>query len=298
MADGSIVKTASRARKSSAGYDLTRLLVGSEGTLGIITAAALKLFPSPSAFATALVAVPSPAAALDLLSLARNEVGSGVTALELMPRIGIEFVVRHAGLRDPFAAPAPWYSLIELSGHGANANVDAAMEVVLSEAFARGLVLDAAIAKNNAEAKTFWRYREALSEVQKFEGGSLKHDIAVPVSRTPDFIAKATAVVEKLVPGIRPVPFGHLGDGNIHFNLSQPVGADRAAFLDRLDAVADAVHAVVAELGGTVSAEHGIGRAKRDLMPAIKNPVELDLMRSIKHVLDPKGILNAGKLID
>lgn len=297
LADGRVWNGLRRLRKDNTGYDLKHLFIGSEGTLGIITAAALKLFPAPSATATALAAVPSPAAGLDLLALARNEAGGGVTALELMPRIGMEFVIRHAGLREPFPAAAPWYVLIELSGHGTGANVDAAIEALLADAFAHGLVIDAAIAKNTAEAETFWRYREALSEVQKFEGGSLKHDIAVPVSRTPAFIAQATAAVERLVPGIRPVPFGHLGDGNIHFNLSQPVGADKAAFLDRLDAVAEEVHAVVAELGGTISAEHGIGRAKHDLMPAIKDPVELDLMRSIKRVLDPKGILNAGKLI-
>ncbi len=298
LADGRVWNGLRRLRKDNTGYDLKDLFIGAEGTLGVITAAALKLFPKPSALATALAAVPSPQAGLGLLSLAREMAGGGVTALELMPRIGIEFVIRHAGLREPLAQPSPWYVLIELAGHGeTGGQVTATLERLLETALERGLVSDAAVAASEAQAQGLWRYREALSEVQKFEGGSLKHDIAVPVSRTPEFIARASAAVAALVPGIRPVPFGHLGDGNIHFNLSQPEGADKAAYLARLDDVADAVHAITAALGGSVSAEHGIGQAKRDLMPSIKDPVELDLMRALKRLFDPGGILNPGKLL-
>jgi FAD/FMN-containing dehydrogenase len=298
LADGRVWNGLKRLRKDNTGYDLKNLFIGAEGTLGVITAAALKLFPKPSAMATALAAVPSPGAALDLLSLAREAAGGGVTAVELMPRIGIEFVIRHAAMREPLAGPSPWYVLIELSGHGADGEaVAATLERLLERAFEGGLVADAAIAASAAQAEGLWRYREQLSEVQKFEGGSLKHDIAVPVSKTPLFLERATAAVKALVPGIRPVPFGHLGDGNIHFNLTQPEGADRAAYLARLDEVAEAVHAIAMALGGSISAEHGIGQAKRDLMPAIKDPVELDLMRSLKRLFDPHGILNPGKVL-
>jgi len=298
LADGRVWNGLRTLRKDNTGYDLKDLFIGAEGTLGVITAAALKLFPKPSAMATALAAVPSPDAALDLLSLAREASGGGVTAFELMPRVGIEFVLRHAGMPEPLGAPSPWYVLIELSGHGVRgAEVAGTLERLLEQALGPGLVTDAAVAMSETQAQALWRYRELLSDVQKFEGGSLKHDVAVPVSRTPAFIARASAAVSALAPGIRPVPFGHLGDGNIHFNLTQPEGADTTAFLARLDEVASAVNAIVLSLGGSVSAEHGIGQAKRDLMPSIKDPVELDLMRALKITFDPNGILNPGKLL-
>ncbi|MFO1088362.1 MAG: FAD-binding oxidoreductase [Hyphomicrobiales bacterium] len=297
LADGRVWNGLRRLRKDNTGYDLKDLFIGSEGTLGVITAAALKLFPAPSDQATALVAVNTAADALDLLALARDFAGQGVTAIELMPRIGIEFVVRHAALRDPFDVPSPWYVLLELSGQGMPGTCDRQLTAILEAGMERGLLTDALLAKNATEAEGLWRYREALSEVQKFEGGSLKHDVAVPVSRTPEFIERANAEVARLVPGIRPVPFGHIGDGNIHFNLTQPVGADKQAYLGRLEEVADAVHAIVLDLGGTISAEHGIGRAKRDYMRQIKDPVELELMARIKGVLDPEGLLNPGKLL-
>ncbi len=298
LADGRVWNGLKRLRKDNTGYDLKDLFIGSEGTLGVITAAALKLHPRPSAVATALAAVPSPEAALDLLSLARETAGGGVTAFELMPRIGIEFVIRHAAMPEPLAQRSPWYVLIELSGHGADGGgVGESLEHLLERALELGLVTDAAVAASAAQALELWRYREQLSEAQKFEGGSLKHDIAVPVSKTPAFIARASQAVAVVAPGVRPVPFGHLGDGNIHFNLSQPEAADTAAFLARLEEVAAAVHAVALSLGGSVSAEHGIGRAKRGLMPSIKDPVELDLMRSLKRTFDPNGVLNPGKLL-
>jgi FAD/FMN-containing dehydrogenase len=298
LADGRVWNGLKRLRKDNTGYDLKNLFIGAEGTLGVITAAALKLHPKPSAIATALAGVPSPGSALDLLSLARETAGGAVTAFELMPRIGIEFVIRHAAMREPLDAPAPWYVLIELSGHGGDGEaVAATLERLLERALERGLVADAAVAASEAQAQTMWRYREQLSEVQKFEGGSLKHDIAVPVSKTPLFLERAAAAVSALVPGIRPVPFGHLGDGNIHFNLTQPEGADKAAYLARLEEVAGAVHAVAMALGGSISAEHGIGQAKRHMMASIKDPVELDLMRALKRTFDPRGILNPGKVL-
>jgi FAD/FMN-containing dehydrogenase len=297
LADGRIWNGLRRLRKDNTGYDLKHLFIGSEGTLGVITAAVLKLFPLPRARATAWVCVTAPRAGLELLAIAR-EAGAGVvTAIELVPRIGIEFTMRHAGTTDPLDSPCPWYVLLELSATGEESALRADMEALLARALEEGIIGDAAIASSEAQRLALWRIRETLSDVQKLEGGSIKHDVAVPVSQIPAFIERASEAVQRLVPGARPVPFGHIGDGNIHFNVSQPVAADKRAFLGRWDEVAAAVHAVVLDLGGSISAEHGIGRLKRDLMPAIKSPVELQLMRELKRLLDPNGILNPGKLL-
>jgi FAD/FMN-containing dehydrogenase len=241
--------------------------------------------------------VASPKAGLDLLALARTRAPGQVTAIELVPRIGLDFTLRHAATRDPLAQPFGWYVLLELSGTADESTLSEGLETMLAEALERGILADAVVAKSAAQAAELWRIRETLSEVQRHEGGSIKHDVSVPVSRIPEFIEQATAAVARLVPDARMVPFGHIGDGNIHFNVSQPAGADKAAFLARWEEVAAAVHEVVLRLGGSISAEHGIGQLKRDLMEAIKSPVELALMRDVKRLLDPNGILNPGKLL-
>ena len=283
-------------RKDNTGYDLKNLFIGSEGTLGIVTAAVLKLFPQPRSVATALVAVPDPEAALALLGRTRAAGGGTVTSFEIMPRLGIEFVLRHdpAG-RDPFATAHPWYVLVEVSSSGEE--VAGELELVLAAAYADGLLVDAVLATSLDQTASFWRLRESLSEVQRHEGGSIKHDVAVPVRSVPDFLRRGMEAVARLMPDARPLPFGHLGDGNIHFNISQPVGADKAAFLARWEEVNAVIHGVVAAFGGSISAEHGIGRLKRDLLPAAKDPVELALMREIKAMLDPNGIMNPGKVL-
>jgi FAD/FMN-containing dehydrogenase len=297
LADGRIWNGLRQLRKDNTGYDLKNLFIGAEGTLGIITAAVLKLFPLPAARATAFLAVPDPEAALALLNAAKAGAGGTLTTFELMPRIGLEFVLRHAaGTRDPLSEPSPWYVLMEVSAQSP-AGLDEAVETFLGEALENGLVTDAALAGSLEQRASFWKLREALSEVQRFEGGSIKHDISVPLHAAPEFLARAIAKVEEMVPGCRPVPFGHLGDGNIHFNVSQPIGADKEAFIGRWDEINSAVHAIVAELHGSISAEHGIGRLKRYLLPGVKDPVELALMRTLKATLDPRGILNPGAVL-
>ena len=297
LADGRRLDGLKRLRKDNTGYDLRNIFIGSEGTLGVITAAALCLFPHPRDRVTAFAGVADPQAALDLLNLARARSGNRVTAMEILPRIGLEFTIRHAGVRDPFGTSFPWYVLLELAGGDAVGSLVPIVEEIFAEALEKALVADAVIARSDAQANELWRIREQLPLVQKFEGGSIKHDVSVPVSRVPEFLERARQAVLKTMPGARPVPFGHIGDGNIHFNVTQPVGADKARFVDRTEEIGAAVYDVVMALDGSISAEHGIGRLKRDLMPAIKSPVELNLMRGLKSLLDPKGILNPGKVL-
>ena len=283
-----------RLRKDNTGYDMRNLFIGSEGTLGVITAAVLKLFPKPAHHATAWIAVPSPQAALDLLRLAQSRSDSRVTAFEIMPRMGFEFTMKHFAVRDRFAAPAPWYVIAEMSGSPA---LDDILTECLAEAAEQGIVIDAAIAQSEAQRQEIWYIREAIVECQRLEGGSLKHDVAVPLSKVPQLIAEGTAALLRYMPDVRPLPFGHLGDGNIHFNVSQPVGMDKQAFLDRWHELADCVYDVVLRLGGSVSAEHGIGRLKAQMMTEIKSPVELQMMKELKRLFDPNNILNPGKVL-
>ena len=297
LADGAVWNGLKTLRKDNTGYDLKHLFMGSEGTLGIVTAAALKLFPRPRARATIFAATASPAAALKALALLRDAAPGAVTSFELMPRIGLDFVLAHVpGTRDPLAATSPWYVLVEIAAQ-AEAGFAAGVEAALAAALDDGALTDAALAASQAQARAFWHLRESMSGAQKGEGGSIKHDVAVPVAAVPDFIEAAGAAAITLVPGCRPVPFGHLGDGNIHFNITQPPGADTDAFLAGWAAMNEAVHAVVARFGGSISAEHGIGRAKAALLPGVKSAVEMDLMRRLKAMLDPAGILNPGKVI-
>jgi FAD/FMN-containing dehydrogenase len=285
-------------RKDNTGYDLKSLLIGSEGTLGVITAATLKLFPRPVEVATIFAGLPSLEAMASLFSAASQKAGPLLTAFELVPRILLDFLAAHLPQnRDPLTGRYPWYALFEISSPLLEGLAERTALPILEDAAGKGIVEDAAVAASQAQATAFWGLREAASEVQKYEGGSIKHDVSVPVSEIPRFIEEASAAVTALIPGARPVPFGHYGDGNIHFNISQPEGADNAAFLARWDEVAALVHAIVLRYGGSISAEHGIGRMKAAALQCVKTPLELALMQRIKAVFDPRGILNPGKLL-
>jgi FAD/FMN-containing dehydrogenase len=298
LADGSVWNGLKGLRKDNSGYDLKDLFIGSEGTLGIITAATLRLFPEPAEIATAIAGLASPDNAVSFFSRVYARAGSMLTAFELLPRIGLDFVLKHAsGTRDPFASPHDWYVLFDLSSPREGGGVVSLAEALLAEGIEARELEDAVLAASLAQGTDLWRLRELMSEVQKFEGGSIKHDIAVPLAAVPEFLARADQLVELMVPGARPVPFGHLGDGNIHYNVSQPPGMDRAVFLANWETLNAAVHEIVLDLGGSISAEHGIGRLKRDLLRHAKDPLELELMRKIKQVFDPNGILNPGKLL-
>jgi FAD/FMN-containing dehydrogenase len=304
LPDGQIWNGLRRLRKDNTGYCLRQLFVGSEGTLGVITAAVLKLAPRPREVVVALCAVASPEAALALFTRFQAHDPAAVQAFEFMSAVGMGFVLRHIpGATLPLAQPGPLtqpgehYVLVELATPRPNAGLRAMLEEVLEQALADALVLDAAIAESEAQRAAIWRLREEHSEAQKREGASVKNDVSVPVSKVPAFIRRATAACEVLMPGIRVVPFGHMGDGNIHFNLEQPVGADPAWFLAQDHAIMDAVNEVVRALDGSFSAEHGIGRLKPYMMPDWRGGAELGIMRRIKDALDPLGIMNPGKVL-
>jgi FAD/FMN-containing dehydrogenase len=297
LADGRIVNNLSKLRKDNTGYDLKDLFIGAEGTLGIITATALKLFPLPRSRATAFVGLADPHRARRFLALARERAGSHVTSFELVPRIALDLVIdNYAGLRDPLGSSHAWYALIELSSQ-APEGLDETMAGLLEAALEQGIVEDASIAASLQQRGDFWKLRETISEAQRFFGGSIKHDVSVPTGAVADFIDAASAAVVAFMPGARVVAFGHLGDGNIHFNVSQPIGSEKAAFLAQWSAMNEVVHRVVARFGGSISAEHGIGRLKRELLAKTKDPAALDVMRAIKGALDPLGILNPGKVL-
>jgi len=296
LADGRILNNLNKLKKDNTGYDLRDLFIGAEGTLGVITAAVLRLVPRPKSVETAWAAVPSVQAAVDLLGLASEVTAGGVTSFEIMSREGIEIVVKHSGVRRPLATEAPYSVLIELSSQRRE-GLRESLEQILADGHDKGLVLDATICESLDQAKAFWRIRELFGEMQGREGGSIKHDVSVPVANIPAFIEEANAAAKKLIPGCRPLPFGHVGDGNIHYNISQPVGADKAAFLKRWDDMNDVIYKIVLKYGGSVSAEHGVGIVKRDYLPKIKDPVAYDLMKTLKRTLDPKGILNPGKVL-
>jgi FAD/FMN-containing dehydrogenase len=253
--------------------------------------------PRPRSIEVAYLAVPSPQAAVDLLNAASGRAAGEVTSFELMSRDGIEMVLKHAaGTRDPLDAPHPWYVLLEISSQ-LETGLRTMLEELLEYGLEHGLIIDGTVAETLEQGKAFWRIREMIGEVQRSEGGSIKHDISVPVASIPAFIAEANAAVTALIPGARPLPFGHVGDGNIHYNITQPVGADKAAFMAREEDVQDLVFGIVMKHGGSISAEHGIGVAKRDRLPMVKDTTAIELMRAIKQTLDPNGILNPGKVL-
>lgn len=298
LADGRIWNGLRTLKKDNTGYDLKNLFVGSEGTLGIITAAALKLYARPAERATAIVSLDSTDALTAFFRLMEAKGGASLTAFEFMSDFAMTCVTRHvAGARLPFAAPSPWYVLTEISSLNADGSAGALMEALLSEAAEQGHITDAVIAQSLTQARDFWRLREELSDAQKHEGGSIKHDVSVPISDLAEFLARAGEAVERVCPGARPMPFGHFGDGNVHYNVTQPAGMAKDAYLALWDAMQGAVHGVVTAMNGSISAEHGIGRMKRDELAHVKSDVEMDLMRRIKSVLDPEGILNPGKVL-
>ncbi len=298
LPDGRVWDGLRRLRKDNTGYDLKQLFIGAEGTLGIITTAVLRLFPAPAQKATAFIGLARVEHAMAILERTRALAGEQLDCVELMPRLGLEFTLRHIpDTTDPLGDPHPWYLLLELASGKAGDHLAETLEALLAEAYDDGLIGDAALAASAAQTAAFWRLREGMSEAQKPEGGSIKHDISVPVSRIPEFLARAIPLVEEMVPGVRPVPFGHLGDGNLHFNLTQPAGGDREAFLARWEEVNRAVHELVMELGGSISAEHGIGRMKVEEMKHFKSAVEIELMARVKVALDPDNLMKPGKVI-
>ena len=298
LPDGTVWNGLRRLRKDNTGYCLRQLFVGSEGTLGIIAAAVLKLAPRPKETAVALCGVNSAEAALSLFTRFQAHDAASISAFELMSGLGMSFVVKHiSGAVLPLESPAPFYVLVELASPRPGAGLRDMMEQILERALGEDIVNDAAIAESDAQRAAIWRLREEHSEAQKREGASVKNDVSVPVSKVPSFIRQATAACEALLPGVRVVPFGHIGDGNIHFNLEQPVGSDAAWFLAQDHVIMDAVNQVVREYDGSFSAEHGIGRLKPYMMPNWRGGTELALMQRIKAAIDPGGIMNPGKVL-
>jgi FAD/FMN-containing dehydrogenase len=298
LASGEVWNGLRKLRKDNTGYDLRDLFVGAEGTLGIITAAVLKLFPLPRGRSLAFVALKSPREALALFNLARGLAGSNLVTFELLPRIGIDFVLKHAaGTRDPLATRHDWYALFEVISLQGQDEAEAAVEAIFAAAFEENLVEDGIRAESLDQAAQIWKLRHMMSEVQKLEGGSIMHDVAVPVAAVPELLERAAAAVTARIPGARPCMFGHMGDGNIHLNVSQPADGDKQAFLAHWGEVNEIVFEIVLDLGGTISAEHGIGVLKRDKLKKVKSPLEIALMQKIKATLDPNGILNPGKVL-
>ncbi|SDF83474.1 FAD/FMN-containing dehydrogenase [Blastococcus aurantiacus] len=298
LPDGRIWHGLRGLRKDNTGYDLKHLFIGAEGTLGVITAAVLKLYPALHGRATAWIALPSPQAAVDLIEILRARGGDRLTAFEIMSRQSVDFVLRHVpGTRDPFTSPHDWYALVELGDTRTDADLDGLLEAGLAEAFDRGLALDAVVASGSAQVAALWALREGISEAQNHEGPSLKHDVTVPVSSIAALVERTDRALQEAVPGIRIVVYGHIGDGNLHYNLSKPVDGDDEEFRSRADELARIVYDSTSSFDGSISAEHGLGQSKRDVMADYKDPVALDLMRGLKDLLDPVGLMNPGKVL-
>ena len=299
LPDGRIWSGLTGLRKDNTGYDLKHLFIGAEGTLGIITAACLKLFPKPADIRTAFVAVRDQHAAVELLARARRITDDRVVTFEYMQRESIEFALAHiADTRDPMPTEYRHYVMMELAaGEAAAAGLRDMMETVLGDSMEDGIVLDAVLAESGQQAADFWRIRETIPEAQKFEGASSKHDISVPVSGVADFLIEATADIRRLIPGARPCAFGHVGDGNIHFNFSRPLDMTDDDFKAMEPEIHKTVYDRTVAMGGSISAEHGIGRLRRGELETYKSPVALDVMRAIKATLDPNGIMNPGKVL-
>ncbi|MGC3964431.1 MAG: FAD-binding oxidoreductase [Rhodocyclaceae bacterium] len=298
LPDGQIWNGLRGLRKDNTGYDLKHLFIGAEGTLGIITAAVLKLFPLPRSRSVGWVALRDADAAIELLALMRGTAGDRLSAFEIVGRSALELVLKHLpGTNDPLADAHDWYALVELSDPAPGEVTAPLLEEGLSEAMEAGLVLDAVLAASEAQAAALWALRENISEAQRVEGISIKHDVSVPVSRIPDFLREAGAALRDEFPDVRIVAFGHVGDGNLHYNMSKPDAADNSTFIAQTPRVNRIVHDVVAAKNGSISAEHGLGQLKREEVRRYKQPLELELMKAIKHSLDPKGIMNPGKLL-
>jgi FAD/FMN-containing dehydrogenase len=298
LPNGRVLDGLTNLRKDNTGYDLRDLFIGAEGTLGVITAASLKLFPVPRSVETAFIAVSDPTAAVTLLERLRSASGDAVSSFEYLPRIAVEIATQHIpGVSDPLDRPYHCYVLCEVASAREDAGLRPMLEASLERAMSEGLVLDAAIAESLAQRRSMWRLRESVPEAQRAEGASIKHDVSVPVAALPSFMEEATAAVLAIVPTGRMVTYGHVGDGNLHFNVSEPTGGDRAAFMSREPEIQTAVHEIVRRYRGSISAEHGIGQLKRAQLARYKDPVALDVMRTIKRALDPRGVMNHGKLL-
>jgi FAD/FMN-containing dehydrogenase len=298
LADGRILSTLGALRKDNTGYDIKSLFVGAEGTLGVITAATLKLFSKARTAATAFVAVQSVQAAVELLAHLRETSGDRVSSFELIPRIAIDLTTSHIhGVKDPLKQRYEWHVLCEITSSRAADGLEDVLTEALSAAFEANLVLDAVVAKSEREREAFWKIRETIPEAQRIDGASLKHDISLPVTSLAQFVDKAGNWIRNNVPDGRLVAYGHVGDGNLHFNLNQSPGSSRDTFLAREASIKRAIHDLVREFGGSFSAEHGIGRLKVGELERYASPVELDLMRAVKHAFDPNGILNPGKVL-
>jgi FAD/FMN-containing dehydrogenase len=298
LPDGEVWDGLRGLRKDNTGYDLKQLFIGGEGTLGVITAATLKLFPKPREVETAFLALHRIEDVMALFARARAATADQLTAFELIPRAGLDLALRHLpGIVDPLDARHPWYALIELSSSESESGIRALLERLLEEALEEGLIADGVISASGAQARELWKIREGIVEAQLYSG-SIKHDVSVPVSKVAEFVVRASDAVEARLPGIRPIAFGHVGDGNIHFNLTQPEGYDKAAYLARWQEFSDLVHDIVRELRGSISAEHGVGRLKVEEIEHYKSPVEIELMRRLKRALDPLGIMNPGKVVN
>jgi FAD/FMN-containing dehydrogenase len=298
LPDGRVLDGLKSLRKDNTGYDLRHLFIGAEGTLGVITAASLRLFPVPRTIETAFVAVADVAAAVDLLGRLREATGDTVTSFELLPRFGVELAARHIpGVRDPLQQPHAWYVLCEIASARDDPGLRALLEQALTGALEDGCVHDAVLAESGAQRDALWRLRESLPEAQRHEGASIKHDVSVPVAQIPAFVARATAAVLARVPDGRMLVYGHVGDGNLHFNVSQPANGTPADFLAHTAAIGEAVYGEVRAFRGSISAEHGIGQLKRRELAQYKGTAELELMRALKSAIDPRGIMNPGKVL-
>ncbi len=298
LPNGHVMSALNTLRKDNTGYDLKSLFVGAEGTLGVITAASLKLYPKIRASATAFAAVPNPQAAVTLLSELKDASGDSVSSFELIPRVGIDLTTKHIpGVQDPLDQRYEWYVLCELTSSRYIDTLSAVLEGALESAHSRGLVLDGVLAQNERHREAFWKLRETIPEAQRIDGASLKHDISVPVAVLPDFVERASAWVRANVPEGRLVVYGHVGDGNLHFNLNQAPGASQEAFMAREPATKRAIHDLVRDYCGSFSAEHGIGRLKVAELETYAQPAELEMMRAVKRAFDPNGIMNPGKVL-
>jgi D-lactate dehydrogenase (cytochrome) len=299
LPDGRILDTLRGLRKDNTGYDLKQLFIGAEGTLGVITAATCKLYPRPRSVATAMVSIRDPEKAAALYAHARLALGDALIAFELISESALELVLRHIpGSRQPLSSPHPWYVLLETASQRAGIEADETMEEFLGSALEASVITDGVLARSSSQRDALWRLRHSISEAQKHVGAGIKHDISVPVSRVAEFLQKATPMAEKIVPGAQVIAFGHIGDGNIHFNLAAPKDMDADRFLDQWEPVTRTVHDLAVELGGSFSAEHGIGMLKMRELERLRRGVELDIMYVLKAALDPHGTMNPGKLLN